>query len=517
MCRTSGGRRSNVTLTAGLRFDVPVFEDTGYPNANVDALTFRDETGAAVQYESGKLPDPKWLWSPRFGFNWDVTSDQRTQVRGGTGVFTGKPAYVWISNQIGNTGVLTGFIEDQFPTNRPFNPNPDFYKPSTVTGAPATSVDLAVTDADFKFPQTWRTNIGVDHKLTWGMIGTAEFIYNRDVNGVYYINANLPQAQAAFVGADNRPRWTGAACGTPTVGPCATRINNAAGNQITNAIVLKNQNEGRSWNVAASMLKSLQAGVTLKAAYSYGESRNTVDPGSIAAGSFNSNAISGDPNNPALAYSSNSPGHRFFLAGSYTKQYFGFGGTTVSAYWETRTIGNASYVFSGDMNFDTASGNDLVYIHKDQSEMNFSAFTASGRTFTAAEQAAAWDAYINQDPYLSKHRGQYAERGAVFLPQVKRMDLSISQDIFGSMGGQRHSGQIRLDIVNFGNLLNSSWGVSQRLIQNQILTNAAVDASGRATYRMAVVNGALPTTSYQSTSGIADVYTLMLSFRYNFN
>ena len=366
---------SNVTLTGGLRVDVPVFEDTGYANPNVDALTFRDETGAAVQYSSGKLPDPKWLWSPRFGFNWDVASNQQTQVRGGTGVFTGKPAYVWISNQIGNTGMLTGFIEDQNPTNRPFNPNPDFYKPATVTGAPAASVDLAVTDANFKFPQTWRTNIGVDQKLAWGMIGTAEFIYNRDVNGVYYINANLPASQAAFAGADNRPRWTGAACGSPTVGPCATRINNAAGNQITNAIVLKNQNEGRSWNFAASLLKTLQGGVTLKSAYSYGESRNTVDPGSIASGSFNSNAISGDPNNPALAFSSNSPGHRFFVAGSYSKQYFGFGATTVSAYWEARTIGNASYLFSGDMNGDTASGNDLVYIHRDQSEMNFSPFT----------------------------------------------------------------------------------------------------------------------------------------------
>ena len=109
--------KSNVTVTAGLRIDIPFFGDTGYPNANVDALTFRDETGAAVQYESGKLPDPKPLWSPRFGFNWDVTSDQTTQVRGGTGVFTGKPAYVWISNQIGNTGVLTGFIQDENVTN----------------------------------------------------------------------------------------------------------------------------------------------------------------------------------------------------------------------------------------------------------------------------------------------------------------------------------------------------------------------------------------------------------------
>ena len=68
-----------------------------------------------------------------------------------------------------------------------------------------------------------------------GLIGTGEFIYNRDVNGIYYINANLPAAQSAFVGADNRPRWVGVRARRPRVGPCVTRLNNAAGNQITNA------------------------------------------------------------------------------------------------------------------------------------------------------------------------------------------------------------------------------------------------------------------------------------------
>jgi hypothetical protein len=509
--------KSNLTLTAGIRMDVPIFGDTAYQNANADLMTFRDETGAAVQYETGKLPNSKPLWSPRLGFNWDVSSDQTTQIRGGTGVFTGKPAYVWISNQIGNTGVLTGFIQDENVTSRPFHPNPDFYKPTTVTGAPAASVELNVSDPDFKFPQTWRTNIGVDRKLPWGMIGTAEYIYNKDVNGVYYFNANLPAAQTTFSGADNRPRWTGTSCATPTPGPCATRLNNTAGNVITSAVVLKNQDVGRSWNLAGSLSKTLHAGFAFKGAYSYGESRNTIDAGSVAAGSFTSNPISADPNNPSLAYSGSSPGHRVFLTGSYSKQYFDFGGTTISAYWEARTIGNASYVFAGDMNGDTASNNDLIYIHRDQSEMNFVPFTAGGRAFTAAEQAAAWDAYIAQDAYLSKHRGQYAERGAVFLPLVKRIDLSVSQDIFHVFGGQKHSGQIRLDITNFGNLLNDKWGVSQRLVQNQILTNAAADGQGRVSYRMAVVNNALPTTTFQTTTFATDVYTLMLSFRYNFN
>ena len=100
--------RSNLSITAGLRFDVPVFENTAYLNPNANALTFRDENGQPVQYDSGQMPGANILWSPRFGFNYDLAGDQQTQIRGGTGVFTGQPLYVWISNQLGNTGMLQG-------------------------------------------------------------------------------------------------------------------------------------------------------------------------------------------------------------------------------------------------------------------------------------------------------------------------------------------------------------------------------------------------------------------------
>jgi outer membrane receptor protein involved in Fe transport len=509
--------RSNLSVTGGVRLDIPYFGDTAYENPAVDALTFRDENGQPVQFSTGKLPDPSIHWSPRVGFNWDVASDQKTQIRGGTGVFSGRPAYVWISNQIGNTGVLTGFVQADNTTAYPFNPNPAAYKPTSVTGAPAASVDLAVTDQDFRFPQVWRSNIAVDRRIPWGMVAGVEYIYNKDVNGIYYINANLPAAQSSFAGADNRPRWVGAACGSGTAGPCVNRINNAPGNQITQAIALKNQDVGRSWNIAATLSKPLAKGFSFRGAYSYGESRNTIDPGSIASGSWTGNPQRGDPNNPGLGYSAASPGHRVFLQANYTQNWFKFGATTISAFWEGRTIGNSSYLFAGDMNGDTATNNDLIYIPRDMSEMNFSTFTSGGVTFTAEQQAAAWEAYINQDEYLSKHRGEYAERGALFLPMVYRMDLSLVQDFFANLGGRRHTFQFRIDIDNFSNMLNSDWGVRQRVIQNQILTNPAVDAQGRSTYRLRVVNNQLINKTFESTVGNADVYQFMISFRYLFN
>lgn len=506
---------NNLKLTMGLRLDVPKFGDTGYENPLADAMTFRDETGAAVQYSTKKLPDPNILWSPRLGFNWNVAGSSRTQLRGGTGVFTGRPAYVWISNQIGNTGVLTGFEELNNTTARPFNPDPDRYKPTQVTGAPATSYELALSDNDFRFPQLWRTNIALDHRLFGGWTATGELVYNRDVNGVYYINANLPAANTAFAGADGRPRWTASAC--PGF---ANRINC----NVANAVVLKNENEGRSWNVAGSMERLLRNGLWVKGAYSYGESKNTVDPGSVAFGSWNNNQHAGDPNNPGLAFAGASPGHRVLLAGTYTREYFGFGATTVSAVWESRTQGNASYTFTGDINGDGGTSNDLIYIPRDVSEMNFQTYTVGTRTYTADEQAQAWNAFIAQDAYLSAHRGEYAGRGAAFLPMVHRADLSVAQDFFLNIAGHRNRFQFRVDVDNFTNLLNKNWGVGQRFILSttsppvnaQPLTSAGADAQGRALYRLRTINNELITSSFEQTAGIPDVYRVMFSVRYTF-
>jgi hypothetical protein len=499
--------RDNLSVTLGLRFDVPFFGETGYENVNADALSFRDENGNLVQYSTAKLPDPNVLWSPRAGFNWDVTGDRNLQVRGGTGVFTGRPAYVWISNQIGNTGVLTGFEQLDNTRARPFNPNPDHYKPSNVTGAPATSYELALTDPDFKFPQIWRSNVAVDRRLPWGLIGTAEFMYNRDVNGTYYINANLPAPNTAFAGADDRARWT-----------TGNRINA----NVANAVVLKNQNIGRSWNVSTALSKTFGAGF-IRGAYSYTEAKNTVDPGSIAFGSWNNNQHAGNPNLPGLGYAGVSPGHRVFAAVSYRREYFRFGATTISAFWESRTGGNTSYTFSGDINGDGGTSNDLLYVHRDASEMNFQPFAAGGRTFTAAEQAQAWNAYIEQDRYLRGRRGQYVQRGAIFLPFIHRVDMSVAQDLFTSLRGRRHAFQLRADVLNFGNLLNSDWGVGQRLINNQplIVPTAAqggtADAQGRMQYRLRVINNELMSKSLETTTFLDDVYRVQISLRYTFN
>lgn len=503
--------RSNLKTTFGLRIDVPFFGETALRNENVEKLFFRNPESSFVQFKTDQLPDPNILWSPRVGFNWDVFNDQKTQVRGGTGIFTGRPAYVWISNQVGNNGILTGFAQFDNSTARPFNPNPDTYKPTEVSGTPASSYELALTESNFKFPQVWRSNIGIDQQLPGGIVATGEFIYSADVNGVAYYNANLPVHQSQFVGKDDRLRYT------------RNRINS----NIPNAIVLSNQAIGNSWVASLSLEKPFASGLYLKTAYSYGETVNTVDAGSIASGSWFNNPISRDPNNPGLGISSNNLGHRVFAVLSYNKDLFKFGNTSVSLFWESITIGNGSYRFSGDMNGDGGTSNDLIYIHANPGEMNFQQYTVNvgGQpvTFTAQQQADAWEAYIQQDKYLSANRGQYAERGGVIMPMVSRADFTFAQQLFTNVGGKRNTLEFRVDILNVGNMLNQDWGLGKTFNSTQPLIVPAnnqggpANAQGVSQYRLRNFGADLISETYRPTAGVSDVWRMQFGLRYIFN
>ena len=508
----------NLKVSLGLRFDLPVFTNTAFNNPVANGLIFRDKNGAKVTYNSGQLPRSNILISPRLGFNWDVTGDRRTIVRGGTGVFSGTPPYVWISNQLGNTGVLTGFDQFTNTKTRPFNPNPDTYKPATVTGAPAASYELDVTDPNYKFSQQWRSDIAVDRRLPWGFLGTAEFIYGKELNGAYYINANLPAAPTKFTGADTRSRYIG------------NRINPS----VTNAFVISNANTGYNYNFSASLSRQFTNGLFAKAAYSTGVARNSFDPGSTAASNWGGNNQSNDPNNPGVQFSAFSPGSRIFLALSYRKEYFKFGATSLSLFTQSATQGNTDYRFSADANGD-GQANDLIYIPKDASEMNFQQYCVTGtgsvatcgsataiKTFSVTDQQTAWEAYIVQDPYMKSRRGKYVERNAFFLPMLWRSDLGITQELFQNVAGKRNTVSIRFDILNLENLLNKKWGSGQRIFSTQPLLPQGADANGALLYRLRnsgtelLGTGSVANT-YQHTAGAFDVWRMQLGLRYTFN
>ncbi|HXY18662.1 MAG TPA: hypothetical protein VEH83_01555, partial [Gemmatimonadales bacterium] len=476
--------------------------------------------GSPVKYNTGSLPPVNPLLSPRLGINWDVQGQHVTQIRGGTGLFSGRPAYVWISNQVGNTGVLTGFIQQKNTTAYPFNPNPYAYAPpaSAITGAPASSFELALTDPNFKFPQVWRSNIAIDRKLPWlGLTAGAEFLYTKDVNGIAYENVNLPAPDSSYVGYDNRPRWVNNA-----THPHANTIYTAVASDAT---VLTNEGVGHSSTLTFQLERPVTSGLYFKVGYSYGVSKNTVDPGSIAYGSWSANATPGDPNNPGVSYSANSAKNRVFAALTYSRNFFGLGNTAISLFLDGHNNGNTSYVYAGDMNGDGVRGNDLIWIPADTSQMNFVKDSLSPTAvYSRQQQQAAFTAFINQDSYLSSHRGQYAQKNAVFYPMLWRLDLSVAQDVGRAIMGQQNRIQIRLDILNFTNMLNKSWGLGQVSTLPSAGTGVVAplifvgtDATGAATYKLENIGSNLITKSFQTTATTNDVWRLQLGVRYLLN
>jgi len=494
-------------LTFGLRAAIVSFEQTALENPAVTAMTF----AGGLKFNTGVLPKTQTLLEPRFGFNYDVFGDRKTQFRGGSGVFTGRPPYVFISNQVGNNGVLTGYIDvsGAAAAKYGFTADPNkYFIPSTPT-LPST-FDLAFTEENYKFPQVWKTNIAVDQKLPFGFIGTAEFITNKNLNAVHYYNANLGVPTGVFAGVDQRAKYAGTDAGV--------RVN---GN-VSNAIVLANSNDTYFNSLTLKLEYPYQKGLFGSFAWTVSDAQDYMSAGSIASGSW-TGARSVNGNNDLSLSNSDflSPNRLVGLLG-YRLEYGGnYGGATSFTLGYVGNQGNPfSYTIGGDMNGDRIAGNDLIFVPKQMADIKFAPLVVGTRTYTQEEQQAAFWSYIEQDEYLSKRRGQYAERNGSFIPMLHRFDLSVVQDIYVKVKGKKNTIQVRADILNFGNLLNNEWGVSQRATAPTIL-NYSTTTNGEPVYKLAtqkLLDGStiLAKDTYQYNSSVFDVWSAQLGVRYIF-
>ena len=162
-----------------------------------------------------------------------------------------------------------------------------------------------------------------------------------------------------------------------------------------------------------------------------------------------------------------------------------------------------------------------MYVPNNGSEMNFQDYnvTVNGApvTITASQQASAFDAFIDQDEYLSTRRGQYAERNGVLMPWIGTMDMTFIQEFFMDIKGKRNTIQLRLDIFNIGNLINDNWGVGDAIVNSSPLQIMSINGSGEPVYQFSAVNNALPTSTYRTSTTLNDVWQMQFGLRYIFN
>lgn len=507
-------------LTGGIRLELPFYLDDLIQNPAVtDSLTFNDLEGNEEKLDIGTWPESKMLISPRLGFNWDVMGDRTFQLRGGSGIFTGRLPFVWFTNQPTNSGVLQNTVEvtkaeDIEAQDLYFNTDPFFHanKFGTEPGDRAPG-SIAKVDDDFKMPQVWRSNLAADLKLPfYNMVLTLEALYTKDINALVQRNANQVVSDTTFQGVDNRPRFFNRG-----------RLNSG----ISSAMVLDNADGGHATMLTIQLSRPFAQGLFGSLAYTYTMSKDlTSNPGSAAFSAWQSNPTRLHQNDPGLSFSQFAVPHRIVGALSYNFEGLDFlngalKNTTISLYYEGSNQGRLSFVYSTDMNGD-GNNADLMYIPANDNEINFTDIMSGDAVVnTAAEQREAFWAFVEQDEYLSENKGSYAERYGALMPWYHKFDFRLLQDLAVIPHGNRtHSLQLSLDILNVGNLINSSWGIQKRQVLGNyditLLRYTGATEDGEPVYQMNKAGGEFPTSTYVDVLSIFSTWGAQIGLRYTF-
>lgn len=400
-------------------------------------------------------PKAKIQVSPRVGFNWDIKGDRSIQMRGGTGIFTGLLPFVWFTNQPGSSGTFQApevtITDKSVLANLKFNPDykqqianhPELF-PQQPGILPSGSA-LCEVSKDFKMPQVWRTNLAFDFELPWNLVLTLEYLFSKDINAVVQKNVNMTYPNNTFDGPDNRPYWTGG---------------NKIHSNVSTAMVLTNSSRGFQNSFTAQLTKNFTRGLSGMLAYTYTAAKDvSSNPGSTAASAWSSNTVVSYLNNPELSWSDFAVPHRVVGNISYRVEYANHLASTFSLYYSGAAQGRATFAYSNDMNGD-GNASDLMYIPASKDEIKFA---DKGDMTAAAQQEAFW-AYVNDNPYLKKHKGEYAQRFGYVEPWYNRWDFKFLQDIYTNFGSdRRYTLQLSLDVLNVGNLFSKDWGVYQTI------------------------------------------------------
>ena len=510
-------------LTLGLRVERPSYPSVSEIQTHplIAAMTFAN----GEKINTGTLPESRFMFSPRLGFNWDVKGDRSVQVRGGSGIFTGRIPFVWLVAQSGDAGMLQILQSYTGKANTPV------FSPDITTGIPATlpaagttvPSSISAMAPNLKFPQTWKSSLAVDVKLPGGVVGTIEGIYNRDLNAVYARNANLKDPVALNI--------TGYPDAREMYGNSVANRQVANGSSRLDAIVMDNVKGGYYYSGSIQLNKQFSRGLSLSAAYTHSEAKNYGDGGGDQIANLWSIPYTvGNSNTPNLSYTSNVVPDRFIASVSYRKEYLKSLATTISLFYEGSIQGRFSYSYGSDFNRD-GQVNDLIYIPRDASEITFvdipagtSGYRATG--YTAQEQSDIFNSYVNNDKYLSEHKGEYAQRNGAKLPWRNQVDFKLVQEVFRNVGGRKNSFQFTMDVFNFGNLLSKKWGnlnfannagilIPQNV--NALNTDPSVASTVKPTFRMAANQGDIVRESFGTTQTVASTYYMQFGVRYNFN
>ncbi|MDR0973544.1 MAG: TonB-dependent receptor, partial [Prevotellaceae bacterium] len=455
--------------TYGIRADLNLYLNDLAENTAISAETFLD----GQRINTGLWPKSRVLLSPRIGLNWDVFGDKSLKVSYGMGIFTGRIPLVFFTNMPTNAGMIqntigeNGLSAEQYaklmPNGKMLTDVNEIVQALGLPNQPAQQLpsSTAAVDRNFKLPQVWKMSLAVDWQapVDFPLNFRLEGMYSKDINAMVQKNINVMDVEGLpqFAGPDNRYIYPGNK---------GYYVNSKMGD----VMLLQNTNKGYGYNLNFMVNTNPVENLNLMLSYTYTVVKEVSgNPGNQAASAWNNQPTVNGANQYTLQNSQYVTPHK--VIGSLTYRIpdcSTWKGTSIGIYYTGYNPGRYSYMYSNDMNGDEVIY-DLMYIPASKNDISFVDITNTGGEvlLTAAEQADAFWNFVEQDSYLSKHKGEYAEAFSAVYPWVNRFDVKLTKDFYVNVGKTKNTLQLTFDILNIGNLLNSSWGVTK----NSVISN----------------------------------------------
>lgn len=447
---------SNLTVTPGIRFDVP-FLSAGVTNQVL-------LNNSPLSIDTGRIPSGNFLWSPRLGVNWDVGGTATTVVRGGAGIFSGRPPYVWVANAYGQNGLsqveltctrtsgtrqVPAFTID--PAAQPY----DCTGGTTLPTPPTNQGEIDYFDPNTKYPQNFRVALGLDRKLPFGLTATVDLLYTADVNGWYTNDENLAYQRQS--GEDRAIYGTFAPTGFRATPTRVDPVN------LTQAVKVWNKNGGRVLSGTVVLDEQFKNLFDVSVAYAYTDSRDRMSlTSSLALSNWQFAPVDGDLENRNIRPSAFDRTHRITVTGTATLPY----NVTAGLIYQGQSGTPYTWTVSGDVNADGINGNDLVFVPADASQI----------TLQDPTQFQALSDFIDSQECLRNSKGGFVQRGACRNPWQSFLNLRVGWTTPELVKGQK--GEVQLDVFNLLNLINPHWGVFEQDAQFENQASAFLRAVG---------------------------------------
>jgi Carboxypeptidase regulatory-like domain/TonB dependent receptor len=420
-----------LTLTAGLRFDVPSLPDT--PAQNLELL---DSLGV----NTAVTPSGNLLWSPRLGFNYDVGGRGRAFLRGGVGLFAGRPIYLYFSNTFESTLRLVCEEEGDVPA---VTLDPAL-QPRSCVSTPALVDELTYFNPSFKFPRNLRLSLGTDFALPWDLVGTVDLLFIRGVDQLDVIDVNLEPPTAVSAGEAGRVLYGSI---DPATGG-ATPNRKSGGFRVVDE--MRNASGDRSVSASAQLQKRFRKGAEVSLAYTYTDARDRMSANCFfVTCNIDFTPLDGTLRDRQVSTSRFEATHKITLGAVVNLPlrlqlgvfYNGYSGQpfTYMITGDANASGRSSPVFEGD---------DIVYVPRDAGDI----------TLSDPESWGVLDSVIRSESCLSSQRGTIMRRNSCRNHWESLLNARLSEVV---PLGHGQSVELIADLFNVPNMLDRDWGVQR--------------------------------------------------------